>query len=825
MKGTLRILFVEDSEDDVLLVVRKLRKAGYQPIFERVEERQAMRDSLNKKVWDVIICDYSMPQFNAFAALDIMNELQLDIPFLIVSGEIGEQTAVLAMKAGAHDYIMKNDLARLVPAIDRELRELRVRHEKKSTAAALRESEEQYWILIEQAPDGIFILASDATILEVNPSAGEMLGYTNDELVGMNFVSLIPTGDLERMPLQIEEIKSGKSVIIERKLMRKDNEQIFVEISAKSLRDGRLQAFVRNISVRKKAEAALRDSEERYALAALGANDGLWDLNVQTGEIYYSPRWIEMLGLTDTPVRPALDEWFKRVHDDDIDKLRAEFAAHLQGVTPHFENEHRIMHTEGIYRWVLARALATRDSNDIAYRMAGSLTDITERKRAEEQLLHDAFHDALTGLPNRALFLDRLGQVIKRARDKEDYTFSILFIDLDRFKHVNDSLGHTVGDKLLISVSERIKKCLSSRDTVARLGGDEFAVLLDGIEENSTAVRVADSLRSALHSPVILNNHEVFTTASIGIATKRDDYHRAEDYLRDADIALYRAKAAGKDRAITFDSKMHTQAMAILRLETDLRRAYDRQEFLLYYQPIIDLKNASVSGFEALIRWDHPDRGILAPADFLDTAEDTGLLISIDRWGIKEACTQLCKWKKQSELFNDVVMNVNLSSKQFSQIDLETYLRAVLKDLAIGAGYLQLEITESTIMENISSVTSLLLKLKEIGVKLSIDDFGTGYSSLSYLHHFPIDTLKIDRSFLSQREKGANKSEIIYTIITLAHNLGMTVVAEGVEIMEQIKILTEQNCDFAQGYYFSKPMPADRVLTYIETFRMGKFRR
>jgi diguanylate cyclase (GGDEF)-like protein/PAS domain S-box-containing protein len=513
-----------------------------------------------------------------------------------------------------------------------------------------------------------------------------------------------------------------------------------------------------------------------------------------------------MLGCEEDEVGNCPEEWFSRAHQDDVESLKAEITAHIEGISPHFEIEHRMLHKDGSYRWMLSRGMVVRDADGTASRMAGSQTDITERKVAEEQLVHDAFHDALTGLPNRALFMDRLGQAVERTKRSSDCSFAAIFLDLDRFKLVNDSLGHMVGDQLLIEISRRLEACMRSGDTVARLGGDEFTVLLEGIKDAEIAIRMAERIQKQLALPCHLSGNEVFTSASLGIALSAIGYDRAEDLLRDANIAMHRAKTLGKARHQVFDTTMHSHAVALLKLETDLRRGGERHEYRLHYQPIVALETGALTGFEALVRWQHPERGLIYPEEFISVAEETGLIISLDRWVLREACAKAARWQQLNPAHLPITVSVNLSAKQFSHPDLINHVERVLDETGLAASNLKLEITESVLMSDAESVTRILAQLRSLGIGLHLDDFGTGYSSLSYLHRFPIDTLKIDRSFISRMGGGGESSEIARAIVTLAHSLGMDVIAEGVETEHQLAELKSLKCEYGQGNLFSEPV-------------------
>jgi diguanylate cyclase (GGDEF)-like protein/PAS domain S-box-containing protein len=549
----------------------------------------------------------------------------------------------------------------------------------------------------------------------------------------------------------------------------------------------------------------LRASQERYALAMNGANDGLWYWNLDSNEVHFSARWKSMLGYEEQEIGSSPEEWLKRIHAEDLERVKAEITAHLDGQTPHYENEHRMLHKDGAYRWMLSRGVAVRGADGKAHRMAGSLTDVTERKRFEEQLERQAFYDPLTNLPNRALFMNRLAHAIEQGKRRRNYSFAVLFLDLDRFKMINDSLGHSVGDQMLIEAARRLELCLRPGDTIARLGGDEFTILLNDLKDFTYLTHIAERIQKVLMTPFNLNGEEVFTSASIGIATNSRTYNRPEEILRDADTAMYRAKLLGKAQYALFDTGMHVEAMRRLQLETDLRRALERQEFRIHYQPIIALGNGEITGFEALLRWQHPYRGLIGPAEFIPVAEETGLIIPIGQWVLREACRQMHLWQAQYDSNCGLTVSVNVSPKQLAQPDLADQVRRILAETGLEASSLRLEITESAIMENTESARQLLAQLKEMEVQLYMDDFGTGYSSLSNLSRFPVDTLKVDRSFVKDLSDYGESSDILWTIVTLARNLGMHVIAEGVETAEQLAQLRALKCECAQGYFFSEP--------------------
>jgi len=464
---------------------------------------------------------------------------------------------------------------------------------------------------------------------------------------------------------------------------------------------------------------------------------------------------------------------------------------------------------------MLVRGAAVRDAAEKAYRLAGSQTDITARKLAEEKLIYDALHDGLTGLPNRSLFMDRLGQALAFQRRRADYRFAVLFLDVDRFKTVNESLGHTQGDVLLVQIARRLQEMARPGDTVARLGGDEFAMLLGDFSDPDEPERVAGRVQEALSAPYDLDGTEVYATASVGVAAGTPEYTRPEELLRDADTAMYRAKDLGRARHAVFHPSMHARAQALLQLDTDLRRALDREELRLRYQPVVSLQNGKITGCEALIVWEHPARGSIPPGDFIPTAEETGLIMPIGRWALAQACVDAKAWNDALPRGRGVSVSVNLSAKQLARPELLDDVRGALERSGLESRRLRLEVTESVIMENAGTAAVLLNQLKALSVGLLLDDFGTGYSSLSYLHNFRFDTLKIDRSFVTRLDQPGKQAEIVRTIVSLARALQMEVVAEGVENAAQAQQLQALRVDCGQGYWFSRALDAKAFLELL----------
>ncbi|MBD2539298.1 EAL domain-containing protein [Coleofasciculus sp. FACHB-SPT36] len=716
MSAPLQILLLEDSLADAELTLHELRLAGFKPDWQRVETEADYLAQLHPGI-ELILADYSLPQFNALRALQLLQERGLDIPFIVITGTVSEEVVVECMKQGAADYLLKDRLMRLGSAVAQALQAKQMRDQKRQSEAektrliaASQESEQRFRALIENATDIIIIVNASGQVTYVSPSVNRILGYAPDGLIGKNALTFIHPEDV----LLVKQ---------------------------------RLKNSIQN------------------------------------------PNVTQRLG------------------------------------------EYRVQHRNG--SWGIFEAVTTNLLNDPAVQgIVVNCHDITERKQAEEQLRHHAFYDSLCGLPNRTLFLERLASQIKRSQRDKDSLFAVLFLDLDRFEMVKYSLGHLVSDQLLIATARKLMTCLRPTDTLARIGTDEFAILLEDIHDVSDAIRVVEQIQGELNSPFNLDGREVFTTTSIGIAfagkgqegwepvrkasasmplcpsapSHNNLLPRPQDLLRAADTAMYHARLEGKGRYVVFHRAMHTLAVAHLQLETDLRRAIIATEFQLYYQPIVELATGKIKAFEALVRWNHPTRGMVPPSEFIPVAEDTGLIIPLGTWVLNEACRQLKVWQQQYSTTQGLAISVNLSGKQFSQPNLIEQIDRILRKTGLDGHYLKLEITESCLLENAEAAAILLWQLRDRNIQLSIDDFGTGYSSLNYLHRFPLNTLKIDRSFVNRMGAGGKDAEIVKAIVALAHNLGMSVTAEGIETAQQLAQLKALQCERGQGYFFSKPL-------------------
>ena len=682
------------------------------------------------------------------------------------------------------------------------------------------ENEKSFRILFEEAPIGYYEIDCDGIIRRINKSACRLLRFDAADLIGRPLSAFASPEAVETRLERVRQRIAGEEALRPylSEYLRRDGSKIVLQTHETLIRDKNqrvvgIRSALMDATEHQLVLDALRESEERYALAVRGANDGLWDWNLKTGKVYYSPRWKSMLGYDEADIGNSPEDWFSRVHPQDLGRLKIEIGLHLEGYNRHFQHEYRIRHKDGTCRWVLCRGLAVRDAEGNPHRIAGSQTDITVRKLGEERLLHDAFHDELTGLPNRALFIERLERAAIRAMRRENYLFAVLFLDLDGFKVINDSLSHQAGDQLLVSIARRLEACLRPEDTIARLGGDEFVILLDDLKNISDATQLSERIQRELQAPFLLGRQQVFTTASIGIASSAAGYRRPEELLRNADTAMYRAKALGKARHEVFHAGLYKQAVERLRIETDLRRALERGELQVHYQPIVRRESGEITTVEALVRWRQPHRGLIRCGRFMPIAEETGLILPIGEWVLRTACAQNKAWQR---ILPSLRVAVNLSARQFKQPNLVDGIARALEDTGLDAGFLDLELSESTALAGGEEALETIQKLCSMGVRISIDDFGTGYSSLKYLRRFPIDTLKIDPSFVRSVDTDLDNAAIATAVINLGHSLQLNVVAEGVETEEEMEFLCSRGCDQMQGRVFSEPVAAQQIVPLLE---------
>ncbi len=1060
MLAPLRVLLVEDSADEGERLLDELRRGGYEPDSRRVDSREAMEEALQDS-WDVILSGFSIPGFGALPALELLKERDRDIPFLIVSESIGEESAIRAMKAGAHNCIPKDSLGRLGPALEREISEAQIRRERRQARKALRESEARFRALAETAADALLMVDEVWNILFANGAAERIFGYSVSALIGEPLALLIPDEALaDHLGVEAPSVARSPHTA---ELMgrREDGKAIALEVSfggiSKKVKHVST-VIVRDIGVRKAAEEALRSSEERFRVAAQSAVDLIYEWDIASGELTWFGKICEILGYDPAELPRTLEAWEKILHPEDRARVRDSVQRHLE-TGDAFLEEYRVVRRDGVVlrwtdsgrvirdasgrpvRWIgittdvtdrrstefalrqseerlrrlvnnapvvlfaldregvfthsegkglealglipgeavgrsvweisrddpaalalVGRALAGEaftataevggltfevqfaprfDScgnrvgaigvaTDVTekrhaeqalqtselryrnlfernlagvYRMAldgqildcndsfahifgyssreevlncpawdfhlsaadrnaflarlqerqtltnyemclrrkdgglvwvlencslipgpegrlslieGTLIDITERKRAEEQVQHLAFHDTLTELPNRLLFNDRLTMAIAQAH-RTPRKVTVLFLDLDRFKVINDSLGHSVGDRLLCLVAGRLKSCVRETDTVARLGGDEFTVLVPGIVAEEDAAKVAHKILEAIRLPFRIDERELFVTASMGVALYPTDGEDAETLVRNADTAMYRAKDQGRDNAQLYTPAMNAKALERLSLESRLRQALQNEELVVHYQPLVELSTGYIRGAEALLRWRHPELGMLPPGEFIPLAEISGLIVPIGRWVLLTACTQARLWQQMG--YRDLSVAVNLSSRQFQQSDLVLQVTEALESSDLEPACLDLEITESNAMQNAENSISSLRELKTLGVSISMDDFGTGYSSLNYLKRFPIDRIKIDQSFVRDVTRYPDDAAIAIAVIAMAHSLKLGVVAEGVETEEQLSFLRQNRCDEMQGYLFSRPVPPEQFEVLLKANR------
>ncbi|MGK7877455.1 MAG: EAL domain-containing protein [Xenococcaceae cyanobacterium] len=870
----LHLLIVEDVPEDAELIAITLETADVTFTYDIAQTAIACQQLLQENTYDAVLSDYHMPEFNGLQVLEFLQKSGQEIPLILVTGALGEEAAVECIKIGMTDYVLKDRLFRLPTVLERSLQEFELRRQQKAAIAQIKQQAWRESIInrIVQAMRETLILdevlqttvdqlhealqVSRCLIFQPDPNKKMRAKYISEataereSLIGVYcdfygyYQDTLARGEQvvhgkidDRLAPEIQEAvkKFGiRSIMITPLFYQQsylggislhqcdeerewtENELVLVKAIADhcaiAIHQAELyQQAQSELAERKRAESAWYNSEQRFQALIENATDIIVILDAQGLFRYVSPSAKRILGYTleDTLGKRA----FEFAHPDDEPLMSENLKSAIQnpGISQPAV-EYRIRHRNG--SWYFLEAVATNLLDHPAVKgIVLNCHDITKRKKVEEQLRYDAFHDALTGLPNRALFMDRLEQAINRRKRQKDNLFAVLFLDLDRFKVINDSLGHPIGNQLLIAIARRLEKCRRAGDTVARFGGDEFVILLENITSINDAIKVAERIHRALKPPINLDGHERFITTSIGIVLSSASYNQPDQLLRDADAAMYYAKARNQACHEVFDPSMHTQALRRLHLESDLRRALEHQELVVYYQPIFSLETNCLQGFEALVRWQHPERGIVSPDEFIPIAEETGLIVSIDQWVLQEACRQLRLWQEHFPVISPLTISVNLSGKQFSQPDLIQQIDQVLQETSLDGRYLKLEITESVLIKNANSATLMLTHLRARNIQVCIDDFGTGYSSLSYLHRFPTNILKIDRSFMNVK---CENFAIVRTIAIMAHDLGIRLIAEGVETAEQLEELKRLGCHSGQGYWFSEPLDSEEATTWLK---------
>ena len=877
------ILVVDDSRQTADFVAKNiLPSLGYDAMtaYSGNSALKIIREKHNEV--SVMLLDLQMPEVTGLDIVRKTLEEGINIPAIIITAYGSEKIVADAFRLGVYDYIKKPvDVDKLNDAISRALSETRLRRETANLNTKLKD--QVSWMkALSEIGRSVTSVLDLSTVLSRILEASVSLTRAEQGFIGLidpesdrlflRAVKNIDKRKIESMKLPIDDPVFQIAFETKRPVRktRSESEEVLkvstgllvyslvhvpilyhgipigiLSVNNHSIREnftyrdetvllsladyagiaiGNANTFEsvrQEIEERKRIGIALKRSEERFSLAVRGSNDGIWDWDLETNNIFYSPRWKQMLGYMEDEISNKTDEWFGRIFEDDLDRTLRDITTHIHKKSSHFINEHRLRHKDGTYRWILSRGTAVWNKNQKAVRIAGSISDITDQKNAEEQLLHDAFHDALTGLPNRALFVDRLNQTMERAKRNEDFVFAVLFLDLDNFKDVNDSIGHLVGDQLLVKVANRLEKGLRSVDTLARFGGDEYIILLDDIKDINGVIRITNWIHNQLKKQFIVSGHDIITTASIGIVISGAEYKTTDEIIRNADIAMYVAKDRGKGRSEVFDPSMRKRFLDRLSIETDLRSAIANNELHVHYQPIVIMETGELIGFEALIRWQHPEKGLLIPDDFIKIAEDSGIIFDIDRWILQEACHKISKWNEKYEFANDLTMSVNISGQHIANSELHTTIKRIIQDTKLNPKILTLEITELSLVDQNEITAKALNNLRSLGVQIQIDDFGIGYSSLNYLSRFPISALKIDQSFISHLIDGTSQRDIIKAIVNLTESLEVDVIAEGVETLEQVNELLSLGCKLAQGYHFSLPVNSTNVEIMLEKISKG----
>ncbi|MEA2527544.1 MAG: hypothetical protein QOF73_4771 [Thermomicrobiales bacterium] len=809
----LRLLLLEDREDDAELMLHALRHSGFDPVGPRVETEADFLAHLDPSL-DVILADYRLPQFDAPRALEWVLARGLDVPVIVVSGTVGEEIAVRTIQAGAVDYLLKDRLGRLGAAVRHAIEQRQLRREN-------RQSEERLRLALEAANIGAWNLHI--------PSDTVIWSATHSALVGLPAKARTTTSTAYRdacvHPDDRARTEKATALVhrgnefdqLEYRVVRPDGEVRWLVDVGRMVERGPEGAPIRSagvtidVTARKQAEAARAAAEAMYRTLVEQLPAVVYvDTPSETGSVlhYVSPQIEQLIGYSADELLADRSLWSRALHADDQRRVSAQVAEATATGEP-FRAEYRLRARNGRVVWVRDEAVLVRDAADGTRRWQGVLLDVSERKALEARLAHQAFHDPLTGLPNRALLMDRLGHALARAA-RHPTAVAVLFLDLDGFKVVNDTLGHSAGDHLLVRTAQRLRDCLRDGDTVARVGGDEFVCVLEDVNDANEPAAVAARIIARLGEPIVLDGHEVVVTPSVGIAVSGVPSVPAEDLVRHADQAMYAAKRRGKARAALYEPGMDDEAWARLQGEADLRRAIASGEFRVHYQPIVDLTTGEVDEVEALVRWQHPQRGLVPPDDFIPLAEATGLIVPLGEWVLAEACREVRAWDGPP-----LVVAVNLSARQLEQPNLVGVIARILGATGLAPWRLKLEITESVALADAGAGVVLLRQLKTLGVQLAIDDFGSGYSGLGALKRAPIDTLKIDRAFVAGLGRDPADEAILQAVVAFARALGLGVTAEGIETAEQVTALQSLGCDHGQGFYFGAPRPPEGLGPWV----------
>ena len=665
------------------------------------------------------------------------------------------------------------------------------------------EDEQRRLEVIDALDHGMAVVDRNGRVTVWSDELERLVGCSRDRVMGRPLSSAVAALHDTALPRDISETLRDPRPRTSRVVLRSNGESRTLEVKLLPVAGG-VTLLWHDVSERMQAEQVLKHDADRLALAARGAKDGLWEWDLRNQELYVSDRWKTMLGLPASANISRIAEWFERVHPEDVAPMKDAIKAHVAGETDHLEHEHRIRHEDGTYRWILCRGMAVGNGK-LRLRVAGSVTDVTDQLVDRERLRTVGFRDPLTGLRNRTDFLEVLGRRLEEyKRRSTGERFAVLFLDLDRFKVINDSLGHLVGDELLIAVSRRLESCLRQHDALGRLGGDEFAILLTTVNDESQANAIALRIQDALRAPLSVGGRDVYTSASIGIAFGHRDYTRPHEIMRDADTAMYHAKANGKARHELFDADMHARARDRHDLENDLRHAINNNDFEVHYQPIVSLASGMCVGFESLVRWTRNGKPV-SPAEFIPIAEELGVIDELGTWVLQQACHTFADWQRRFPSAGLNCITVNASSRQLTQQNFPSLVHEAVTKSGLNPSDLRIEVTETALMDSPQIAAMVLSELRDYGVKIYLDDFGTGCSSLSHLHRLPVDALKIDRSFVMSLLL-PDRPAIVESILALARTLRTSVVAEGIETEVQARELARLGCTHAQGYLFSRPL-------------------
>jgi len=803
----IHVLLVDDDDAGAQSILDML--AGDSAfVCERAPHLDGAREALRNH-FDVILLSLQLRREAGLAGLAIMRSLAPQTPIIALVDEGAETLALKAIQHGAAEYLIRPQIypTLLGRSLRHTVEKVTARIIQQQTERALQRERDFSAAIIDTAGCLIVVLDRHGRIIEFNHACERVTGYPSEHVRGVPAWQFLPPSTRQTAVAAFRRMAGAEIQPFEAEWTAPDGRKLLFAWSTTTLpdEDGNVEFIIcagLDITERRNAEEALRHSEAKYRTLFEQSRDAIFLADTSDRILEVNPAMCELLGYLPAELI-GRETGTLFASEADRDRFLRERAnkGEVQDI------EVQLRHRDGSAAWFLFSFTERWLPGGTLVGMQGILHDISDRKRTEERLIHTAYHDALTGLPNRALFLDRLDRAIARWHRSARSPFALLFLDLDRFKVINDSLGHTAGDELLIRVARLLVDCVRDEDTVARLGGDEFAILLEEVEDTTDAILVAERIHRRMQSPFMICEQDVFTTCSIGIVLPGPERERPEDHLRNADIAMYTAKAQGPAQHALYTPEMHAQAIAVLEIQTDLRVALRHEQFVLHYQPIFTLSTGAISGLEALIRWNHPRRGLLPPGEFLGHAEEMGLIVPIGRWVISEACRQLAQWHAAHPGAPVPFISINIAGRQIIQPDFVSEVAGILNERGIPGDSLMFEITETSLMENPDACAVTIRRLRELGVRFCIDDFGTGYSSLSYLHRLPIDGLKIDRSFIERLQTTGN-NEMVATIVALATSLGLDAVAEGVETEHQLLSVRQLRPRYVQGYYLSRPLDA-----------------